>query len=231
MGGGIFKMINEKSVRDVPWRYKVSIAVICSSLFFTGFFPIPSAGADESVDVEELIAKSPVAYRFVDHLSGAETAILFGGKKSQAGVWKKDRFVFAPHGENAEIKIVTLTINGQKEQGIFLYFYPRRKTTRWIRFRNVPVGQRLSLDYGMLESNASGAPKTGDAEPAFVSLRVWVGRHEMKRIQGGGEKGWKKTQLDLGMASFLKRNLTLTFELTADSTEPHRVVFGGEILK
>jgi hypothetical protein len=174
---------------------------------------------------------APVAYRFADHLSEAETTTLFEGK-TQSGVWKKDRFVFPAQAKNDEIKAVAIMISGKNESGVFVYFSPGQKSSRWISFRNVPPGRKLNLFYGLAESKTAQAQAAEEgAQRAFMSLRIFAGRHELKRIHVGGEKGWKKTQMDLGIASFLRRDLTLTFELTADNTEPCRVVFGGELLK
>lgn len=195
---------------------------LCLFLITVG---LPSALAVRDVEIEALIAKSAVAYRLVDHLADAETIIWREGKRGQKGLWKDNRFYFHDFGEEWEIRAISPTIQGETRAGIYLYLYPGQETVRRLQFHNVPPGKRLVLQYSVRTENGD------ETETSYVYLRLWVGRHELKRFRFSQEKGWRKEEIDLGVISFLKRDVTLTFEIAADEVGAHHFVFNGEILK
>ena len=192
-------------------------------LFLLLFISASSAYAAEggNVSAVELSAVSAVIYNFQDQLSKAEALILEQGKIKKAGTWQQDRFIFPAYEEYTQIGMATNKYNDVDEKGIF--FHPVQDGIRRLRFRGVPPGSTMTLYYGIDDTGAS-------AEEDFsVYLRVWVGTHELRRVRVPKEKGWKKEEINLGPASFLKHDVIVTFEVTSDNIQDSRFSFYAEI--
>jgi hypothetical protein len=173
-----------------------------------------------SPKVADPLASSPVLYQFHENLSKAEALILQDGKEL-VEIWEQDRFFLPRFGAHTQIKTATQLYNRAAELGIF--FPPIPKAVRRLRFRDVPPGSTIILFYGIDDEGFK------EPEDTYVYFRIWVGRHELKRLRIPHEKGWKTETVDLGVLSFLKHNLAVTFEITSDSNKSSRLSFRAEI--
>jgi len=161
-------------------------------------------------------------YRFADQLPRAESFIVEPGKDVSVGVWQRDRFVFSGLADYTQIKVSNNSYEDAFRKGIF--FHPIQNAVRKLRFRNVVPGSKLVIYYGIDDAG------TNFADGVVIHLKVWLGRKELKKIRILNEKGWKKDVLDLGVASFLKREIVVTFEVTSDNIKERRLSFDAEIL-
>ena len=200
-------------------------------LMITSFlvsFPIYSfvQAAQEPTDVAALLAGAPkmgpaVIYHFSEHLAEAEASVLPQGKAALIGTWQQDRFVFPGLSGDPEIKLKSATYNKGAEEGIL--FQPADNAVKRLRFKEVPPGSVLVLDYGIEDVSL------GVAEASPIFLRIKVGKHELKRLRISHEAGWKKQDIDLGILSFLKRPVPVTFEVFCDNNAGRRFSFRAEI--
>ncbi|MCM8776471.1 MAG: CPBP family intramembrane metalloprotease [Candidatus Omnitrophica bacterium] len=183
---------------------------------------LPWVWAGPMKEDKGLPSQFTVVYRFHEHLAEAETWIIDAVKGDRIGSWEKDRFVFPGMEKITEIALKSQTFNGQPEEGI--YFHPLKDAVRCLRFYQVPAGSSLVIGYGI---DDAGVLKD---QRSYIFFRVWVGRHEIKRIVIPNERGWKTEKLDLGIVSFLKGKIPVTFEVSSDTTEGRFLSFRAEIL-
>ncbi len=174
-----------------------------------------------SLVAEAATAKKSSAYVFADQLAKAQATNLYPHNKEEEGVWKKDSLQFPSASTGKEIKIRVLTFNGQTQKGI--YFQPIEAAVRRLRFFKVTPGSKMVIYYGV-DDKAAAEPPT-----ANLYLKIYLGQHELRRIQIPNDKGWKRQEIDLGIASFLKKGVVVTFELATDSPGPLPFGFWPEI--
>lgn len=162
-----------------------------------------------------------LVYHFMDNLPRAESFVIEEDKRVLTGIWQRDRFVFSGLADYAQIKVSNNSYDGSFREGIF--FHPIQNAVRQLRFRDVSPGSKLVIYYGIDDA------ATSFAAGAVVYLKIWLGRKELKKIRILNEKGWKKEELDLGVVSFLKRGIVITFEVTSDNIKERRLSFYAEI--
>ena len=198
---------------------RIICMILAVSMFLPLFFLYPQQGFGlEGVDT--LISSAPL-YHFAEQLPRAESFVVEGGKDVLLGVWQRDRFVFSGLADYTQIKVSNNSYEGSFRKGIF--FHPIQNAIRKLRFRNVVPGSKLVIYYGIDDAG------TNFGEGAVSHLKIWLGRKELKKIRILNEKGWKKEELDLGVASFLKRKIVVTFEVTSDNIKERRLSFDAEI--
>ena len=203
------------------------------------FSPLPNLIADE---VDELLKQGkgksskkremPDVYPFHQYLSEAEATILSTEKKMKGkelkrevlarGIWQQDRFTFQGYKQDVRIRNEVHTYGGVSEAGIF--FHPIQNAIRRLRFPNVPTGRFMIVYYGIDDVGIDQG-----AKGATVYIHIWVGKHHLERIMVSNEKGWKKRMIDLGVLSFLKRDVPVTIEVSADNPVDRRLSFRAEI--
>ena len=134
-------------------------------------------------------------------------------------------FDFAQHLNDAEVTSCQSQLDSPegKEgmQGIRLHL--TENVTCRIRFRDVPPGSRLDLNFFSLAAAAKGK------SPANVYLRLWAGTHEIRRIRFAGLRDLQSETLDLGVLSFLEDKVIMTFELTADAPEGRDILLTAQL--
>ena len=184
-------------------------------------FPV-SVRADEEV-MEEFDS----AYSFPENLLGAETLIRYHLKQQKKksefkGRWKKDHFDFNPIGQEADMRVLSLKIDDEKEKVIS--FRPLAKALRRIRFQAVPPGGTLLLIYKIDRKNQA-------RQADYFYFQIWAGTHMLKRVRiASNQTEWQKLKLDLGVISFLSRELSFTFELDADEAGEDKFLLLADIL-
>ena len=201
---------------------------MCFLLLVSGFL-FPSTVSAE--DGKQRPGDSGLLYRMSDHLREAQAVIPDKDGKDRAGVWKEDAFVFPGAASSEEIRVVSEGAEGSEEKGIF--FNPAQKVTRRLRFEKVPSGSRIILTYyRQTEEKKPGRDKNSTAFSSSASshldFSIWAGNHLVKRLLIPAEKGWKKKEIDLGVAGFLNRDIPLAFEVKGDTLEP-RFLFDAEV--
>ncbi len=194
--------------------------VLLISVSILGFSPFTIAQTEEGA----LPAPKglPAVYYFHQHLSDAETFILSKGKKPVRGIWQQDRFHFQGYDQETRIRTENHIYAGMTEEGI--YFHPLKNATRRIRFPQVPPGRFMLLEYGIDDTGVDRGTDTSS-----VYMRIWVGKHPLERILVSNEKGWKRQRIDLGIVSFLKRDVPITIEVNTDHDTGRRLSFRAEI--
>ncbi|HXV27614.1 MAG TPA: hypothetical protein VD913_01475 [bacterium] len=192
-------------------------------LFFGWSFPVIYAQSGTSLQGEDLaLSGTRVTYYFIDHLPQAESFVVEYGKGAVVGIWRQDRFVFPGLADYTQIKVSNNSYEGSFRKGIF--FHPIQNAVRQLRFRNVTPGSKLVVYYGIDDAG------TQFSEGTVVYLKVWLGNKEVKKIRILNEKGWYKEEIGLGVASFLKQGIVVTFEVTSDNIKERRVSIDAEIL-
>ena len=66
-------------------------------------------------------------------------------------------------------------------------------------------------------------------EAVYLDVRIWAGRHEIKRLRIAATQGPVREQIDLGISSFLKHPVPVTFEITGPNAKNIRFSFDAEI--
>lgn len=184
-------------------------------LALTGLM-VPFAVANASQEGSAVLNEEPL-YVFEDHLDDAQTVLLFPGQGPHRGVWQKDGFLFAGVKEAGEITVKIVTIAGEEQKAVVLP--PVEGGINRLCFSEVAIGSKLVLEYG-LEIEEPIAK-----ERSYLYLRLWIGQHEIRRLVIPTETGWRREIIDLGVLSFLKGHVPVTFELRAAGTETRQFAF------
>ncbi len=166
--------------------------------------------------------ESVVLFRLEDHLGEAE-ATYFLKKQNYpiSGLWKNNIFSFTGLSPETEIKVSEGKFSGVAQRGIRLF--AARDLMLRLRFSSVPAGERLRLQYGIEDA------KVVADVPAKLYLRVWIGSHELRRVQIRNEKGWKEEIFPAGIAAFTHRATHITFEMTADIEDGKPFFLSAEV--
>ncbi len=164
---------------------------------------------------------SDALYRFQEHLLEAEASVLLKGREPLIGTWKEDRFYFPELTPLAQVKLIEE--QSPEGKGKAVRFNPVEKAVRRLVFHDVPPGSRLDFFYKV----SAGSKK----EPSpYLLLKILAGRHLIKSMRiFQQDENWKKEEIDLGVAAFLKRRTLVTFEVSSDLTENLLFTFAGEI--
>ncbi|MBN1688678.1 MAG: hypothetical protein JW893_06220 [Candidatus Omnitrophica bacterium] len=183
----------------------------------------PEAASEEfQKEIEKEILNNPnVIFEFYENLSLAQATIIHRREGHIEGVWKNDRFVFPKRGEQDVIRVGTGSFKGVKRRGI--YCHPTQQAIKRLRFLMVPPGKKLVIQYGIDDLGVN------ERVTSHVYLKIWVGEHELGRIQIANEKGWFKKVYPLGVVRYLKRPVVITFEVTADNVKGRHFFFKPEI--
>ena len=160
-------------------------------------------------------------YRFSDNLQAAETSILYRSGEERTGQWKGEGFVFPGLNDTTEVQIKSQTYAGEERKGIF--FHPAEKAVKRLRFSKVPPGARMKLFYGLDDASVD------EKSTVFIYLKIRLGKHELRRIIIPNKKGWHEAILPLGIVSFLKQDLPVTFEITCEVPQNRPLSFDAEI--
>jgi hypothetical protein len=177
----------------------------------TSSAPLPPAAVKER----------PGLYQFAEHLTESE-AILFDPQKQPetGGVWKDNRILFQNYEKEGEIQKTAYSIDGKMLNAISMKLVAGR--VHVLKFNNAPSGSNFSIRYILSEATAT-------RDPIYAYLRIYVGGHELKRIQISSKDDWKTHRIDMGILSFLDRNLTVTYELTPERVKGLTFSFIAEI--
>jgi len=171
------------------------------------------------VPVYDLVEGEPL--NLTKYLGEAEVYNIRDQIEVLSGVWKDDGFHFPGEEESSTIRIRQLEFDGTSETGI--YVEPLVNTIRRVRFFGVPAGNKLIFRYGIADEGfLSNAKST-------VYVKVWAGQHVLKRIRVLNERGWKTEEIDMGVLSFMKEPVVLTFDISADDVTKRYFCFYAEI--
>jgi len=108
-------------------------------------------------------------------------------------------------------------------RGIFVY--PVVKSYKVLRFRDVPKSAEIVVTYGVDDNSIK------EKERSHVYLRIYAGKHMIKRLRIPNVRGWKQFVLDMGVVPFLNRPIALSVDVTADVEEGQFFYFDVEIIK
>ncbi len=182
---------------------------------------------------DQWLEEIPTAVHFHEHLPSAsvflikkvESQGLYEASRMEKvyAQWTQDRFVIPEQPEAEPVLVTELTYQGIPQNAIF--FPPSETGTKVMQFYEVPAGSRLLLQYGI---DDRGVEEKSDA---LIYLGVWIGNKRITRIQAPTSGGWKSDVLDLGHLAFLKRPVTVTFEITSDSPRARRFGFLASMLE
>lgn len=188
--------------------------------FFLCLTPHSMSWAANQEHAAKEAALRPI-YRFSDNLQDAETSILYRSGEERTGQWKGEGFVFPGLNDTTEIQIKSQTYAGEERKGIF--FHPAEKAVKRLRFSKVPPGARMKLFYGLDDAAVD------EKNTVFIYLKIWLGKHELSRIIIPNKKGWHEEILPLGIVSFLKQDVPITFEITCEVPQNRPLSFDAEI--
>ncbi|MDP3919943.1 MAG: CPBP family intramembrane metalloprotease [Candidatus Omnitrophota bacterium] len=160
-------------------------------------------------------------YQFAKHLHQAETVVMYDFESTRTGQWAENRFFFPGLGAQADIRQRSDTFAGEEHEAI--YVHPVPKAIRRLRFHDVPTGSKLVVYHGISDEGVAAN------EHANVYLKIWIGKHPLARIRVPNEAGWNQDVLDLGVLSFLKEPVVVTFDIEADSVKERHFHFLPEI--
>ncbi len=147
-------------------------------------------------------------YRFADHLPEAEAELFSRNKEPEVlGLWSGEAILFRGYEKDGDIRKTSFNIEGIQYDAISTKMVAGR--VHLLKFHHVSPGTHLVVRYVL------SAP-AGSRDPIFSYLRVLVGQHELKRVQVSSKDPWTKQEMDLGIISFLNREVTVAFELTPE---------------
>lgn len=152
-------------------------------------------------------------YIFHEQLLSAEAAYIVEDKEPVPGKWLAGGFIFIDHG--IEAKIASASAGTGKDATKQITFNPIEGEFRRLRFKNVPPAPKLVVNYQAINQ---GSAEDEDV-PIYLNFRVLVGAHELKRIRVAKSKVQIKEVISLGPAAFLKGELPVTFEISADNAK------------
>ncbi|MFA6600930.1 MAG: hypothetical protein WCU74_07975 [Candidatus Omnitrophota bacterium] len=162
-------------------------------------------------------------YQFSEHLAESEASIVIPAREERMAQWDGSQFAFANLSPLFNVQPTTQSFNGEMRPGISILPVP--EATRRLRFARVTPGSKMLVYYGFQDT-----PEDKNALPANVYLAVWAGRHLLARIAVPNKPGWNITSMDLGVATFLLRDIVVTFDITVDEKTKRTLVFNAEIL-
>ena|SRR3989338_2722277 len=213
----VFKGSNQK--RATCMKGKIILLFIYISLGQCSNFAMAS-------ELGALESKEAVVYSFDEHLRDAQAYLITHSTPQRAyeqskveikiGEWRENGIVFEGMNE-PPIMFASYLYENSKEEGIF--FPPTEGKIKSLQFYNVPPSPTLVVYYGIDDLGL----ETGIT--ATIYMTVWVGEHKIKRILVPFQKGWKKETIPLGVAGFLKRSFSVTFEITSDHPNVRRFSF------
>lgn len=196
--GRIFKMKKQKNNFGKAASFSVFFFI---AILFSNIFPaLGETGGDTA---------AASFYRFSRYLQDAQ-AILKAEDSEEKGVWQDGRFTFRDARAAPVIEIALQA--GTPSEAIL--FDSSAKGIRRLRFSGVPPGSQLIV-YHFAE-----APNQKNAA-GYVDFQILVGRHPVGSFRLSNDKGWKKEVIDLGMVSFLNRNVDVTFEIMSSAAGGH----------
>jgi hypothetical protein len=167
-----------------------------------------------------------VLYRFSEHLADARTGLYIPGRgETRPGKWDGEQLIFENLSPAFAVQKAVRPFGEELRQGIGLRIIP--SAVRFLSFRNVPPGSTLVVYSGVSDAGTTAA---GSGEPAMIYLTVWAGIHRLAKIPVSTEPGWNSVPLDLGVVSFLRKNIVVTFEMTMDDRVNRSFLFDAEIL-
>lgn len=185
------------------------------SLFlFVTLLPAPlfSAPADRN----EL---KPI-FIFSEHFFAAAATLKTDQKYPLKGVFKTDRFLFRAM-PGAEILSVQDPEKNRKVMRVPL----QPPFVYGLRFSGITPAAQIRISYKL-----SQVGKIKD--DSFVTVNVFCGKRLLKRFRFATTLAGEQTELvDLGPASFLNRNLAITFQISAEEAkEAVSLDFAAELL-
>ena len=192
-------------------------------LIFVGLLLIfaLSGGTAYSVDMDSQLnnffeQKSDEKFDLVSNFpTSAETMLVLPSFVKQ-GVWQEDRFVF-PGAESAtDMMLDQAQLAGELTEVIRCQ--PSPDDVKRIHFPHIAPGSKVLL-YTLVSPIESDVPGPGgsSSDTGAVYLKIFAGAKLLKRTRVTASDGWVQTGLSLGSSRFLKKNLNLTVEISADS--------------
>lgn len=161
-----------------------------------------------------------VIYRFGENLLGAE-AVSISNEGEILGKWRDEGFLFKGLGDQAAIKVETQEVDGVSRE--IITFNPIEKTTRRLRFSEVPGGSKLSIYYFTRKD-----PEL--KQVTYLYLSIWVGRHLIRKLPVVvSEDGWKQSHISLGILPFLNTDTVFTFELSGQGVHNLQFSFSADM--
>lgn len=197
-------------------RFRVLLTVL---LFL--MIPLPlRAEPSFDLDDEGLEETAVQNFSFHSHLSEAAVALIPDGKGRIPAEWKKDHFEFPGYPPEIGLRPVEVRIEGASRKGI--RFDPADKSAVQARFPKVTQGTRMTVYYGVQKGKQ--LQKT-----VYYYLQVYVGKKLVRRIRASSEEGWRQEVIDLGVLSFLNREVAVTFFATSDHPSGSYLILIPEI--
>lgn len=169
----------------------------------------------------EKVQKRSDGYHLADFLNQADAFNFKDRTELSSGRYDNGTIIFDGMDETAAIRVVEQSYEGVLEKGI--YVHPFQNTIRRIQFNGLPTGGRLQINYGIADESVD------DKLKSVVYMKIWVGGKQFKRISVFNERGWKKTEIDLGALAFLKSPVTITFDISADDATKRDFCFYAKI--
>jgi hypothetical protein len=189
-------------------------------LAVSGFLmPHVSAMDPSSVTVKQV---KPV-YKFSEHLGEAETLIMVPERTDLVGKWDGNQFLFENMSPLFAVQQTVQTYNQQLKEGISLKPVP--EASRRLRFYHVTPGSSMRVYYGFQDDSQNQTKENSN-----VYLTAWAGKHLLARMAIPNKPGWNMTVLDLGVVTFLLKDIVVTFDVSVDEKTERQFAFNAEIL-
>lgn len=164
-----------------------------------------------------------VLYRFSQHLGEAEASLDFGKtRQAEKSEWTGEYFDFTELGTRHRIGLYEGIFEGEARSGIYLH--PAQDSKKILKFQNLRLTPQMIVYYGIADPDLAGKQAT------HFYLRVWIGKHLVKRTRIPYEKGWKQEILDLGVAAFINHPMTVTFDIVSDSESEQFLFFDAALI-
>ena len=168
-----------------------------------------------------------VIYSFHENLANAQAFLIEYVKPNREyeerrrektiGQWRDGKIVFEDFKNEAPIAVHANLYEGIEEQAIF--FSPSEGKIKSIQFYEVPPASKLEVYYGIDDLGAELNLN------ATIYMTIRVGDRKIKRLLVPYGKGWKRAVIDLGVVSFFKMPLVVSFEITTDDPNVRRFSF------
>ncbi|MCB9800100.1 MAG: hypothetical protein H6757_05020 [Candidatus Omnitrophica bacterium] len=196
-------------------------------IVFCILFELAGFGA-HAVFAESVQQKKIPAYPLVSNLvKEGEIALIQPDTYPRRGEWQEEGFFsFKEADEDTRVKIVeNADAQGLPREMVSIRL--QHDARYRLAFRQVPAGGGLSL-YFQVQDNTPLA-KAKNREVVSVYIKILIGQQLIDRIRVTDMDGWYPVSIPLGVIRFLKRPITVDFDIISDRNDVDFEFYGDAI--